>query len=216
MMRRFLSIGFAALFATVMVGGGFGMAEQSVLASPVTLPLTPDPSLCPVAMAQSQEVIDARFGTPIASPSGPADAGATPTTFTPPTGKDADQATADAVTQTLIGYLACFNAGNKLAALSLTSNHYLKQLQSQTQVNPDDISYLSGTPQALPKDEFTSLTSIDQVTVLEDGRVSAVVKSDLPLSPVTAQTYWIAFVKQGNAWLIDEVQPLDYGTPAAK
>lgn len=186
----------------------------------------PAPTECTVA-PRTVEGIAAVAATPVApgsevsppSRSAAPPGGPAATAPTPPAGTPADQATVAAVTAAIRERVACANARDTLRDLALFSDANIRQTFPK---GPTDafagLVQQPGTP--LQPELWISVVSVNDVRVLDDGRVAAVVTVDNPTShthltgttqdPATAtqETAVLLFVPGGpdGRWLIDEIR----------
>jgi hypothetical protein len=96
-------------------------------------------------------------------------------TLTIPDGAPADAATTAAVVASYRLMVACFNAGNDLAAYALWSDEALRQIQAQPP---------TGEPTPVPEEERSAFR-VTEVRLLPDGRVVAVWEERTPLFATT-------------------------------
>jgi hypothetical protein len=207
----------------VLLGGNLAARAQET-----TFPVTPDPSECTVTPLTSDELY-AVIGTPV---SGTPMAGtdgetngpeASPMAFTLPTGTPADEATRAAVTSTLRMVLACFNAGNYLAYLALSTDASMQADFGETPLTEEDAAFLVGTPQASDPSMWATLVAVRDVILLDDGRVGALVDTIFPDEEPGVQTDFIYFANEDGTWKFDDIvedlegqyPPEAMGTPAA-
>jgi hypothetical protein len=108
-----------------------------------------------------------------------------------PEGVPADAATTAAVVETYRLMVACFNAGNDLAAYALWTDDALRQIAAQP---PTD------APTPVP-DKERSAFRVTEVRVLPDGQVVAVWEER---NPLFATTLVQVLVRQGDRYLVAE------------
>jgi hypothetical protein len=131
----------------------------------------------------------------------------TRTTFTPPTGAEADADTIAAVSRTIREAIACRNGGDFARAYALMTDHMLVQLfGGPTTIDPEISAALAAAPDRVPKERRLALLAIIDVRMLADQRVGAVVETKN--ADETFRDY-IFFAKDGERWLIDESVPLE-------
>jgi len=165
----------------------------------------PDPSLCTV----NPRSPDFLMQTPVAATPGATPA--TPQAAVEPTGNPADAATTSAISDVVRQLYACLNAGDTLRALALfTDPAATKFLASR----PDlAIPPANATPGPSPLEAQIAIVSIDDVTMLSDGRVFALVTQDDPTRPPDGpEPVFFYFTNQNGQWLIDDFQFLAGGS----
>ncbi len=130
-----------------------------------------------------------------------------------PTGEPVDDATAEAITDTVVTSLNCRNAGDFPRVYSLFSDRMIGQLfGGRETVPPEIVAALSEPPQRVRPPLRVNLVEIDAINQLPDGRVSAVVTTANSTHTFTDVLY---FVAEGDQWLIDEAVAVPGATGAA-
>jgi hypothetical protein len=182
----------------VLLGGLF--VEEIASAQEVELPVTPDPEQC-VAEPLTVEEISAMIAR--ATPAATEESTNEPEEFTLPVGEPADEETVQEITAFLVHAEACVNARDLLAVLSFFGEDIIVELIG-TDVTPEDLAALPpATPE--PRENWHTLLDVRDVTILDDGRVGALVDVFSPEDgPMTS---YFVFVRQDNTWTIDEVVP---------
>ncbi len=169
----------------------------------------PSPDEC-TGQRPPLEAIPTAAAPPPATPASPA---ASPTAFVPPSGDPADAETVAAVTATMRGNLACLNAGDTLASFAFYTDRFLAGLLADAGVPELRRDYYDAlaTPFALPPSRRTSLDAIEQIQVLGDGRVGALVTT----TNVDRTVNYVVFAPgpTDGSFLIDETIPVEV-TPA--
>jgi hypothetical protein len=179
--------------------------DATPVASPVASPFAPGPEECtgdPITLDRLTQLV----GTPVAGVESEASPVASPTPFVMPEGEAADEATIAAITATIRGYLACLNAGDLARALALYSDQGLRDLFAGAIANgatAEQILDSLGTPQSLPEDQRNLLYGVDDVRVLPDGRVAALIIGDNLAEPGPPGPALIYFSQVDGRWLID-------------
>lgn len=207
----------AVLTVTLPVGANGNDSEASPLSASVasTHPMfkqdsmlritsqTSDSSVCAVtgrpiddfiaAGTMEGEITSMLRGTPVATP-------------TPPVSTiQADPDVVAAVTATMAEVVACANTGSLQRVAALFTDSYFYRFFGGIQ--EADVQRLA-TPTPLTPDQQQALVSVDEVFVLEDGRVSAVTQ----VNDVRALTI---FAREGERYLIDYSYTLsEPATPA--
>lgn len=144
-----------------------------------------------------------------------ADAAASPSPFAKPEGDPADEGVVTAVTATSAGLVACLNAGDYLRAYALYTDDYLRR-----NFSPEEIAAIAATPEAAAAETEVAFLGVRDVVVLDDGRVGGLVDTANPDDDGDVTTYTV-FVKEGDAYLIDEetvveAPEADAAAPAAE
>ena len=194
-----------------LVAALLALALGGLVAAPIRAqqpsPEVVDPSQCqvqprPVEFFQQLAANAAPQATP---------GGATNPTPPPVEGQPADQATVDAVTATYRELVACLNAGDYLRAYALYTDGYL-----QRNFKPDSLSSIGATPVPVPESTRIAFGGVQQVVILPDGRVGALVAVTGAAggTPTTTNT---VFARVGDRFLIDEETVADAApaSPAA-
>lgn len=172
-------------------------------ATPSASSVTIDPAECRVAprpLADFESVIGTPgavsailMGTPVAT--GEIPSGGTP----------ADPAVVDAVTATAREFLACANAGDMRRAAALLTDDAFRQFYGG--IDQRDVAELAGIPTPLPMELRASSVAVEDVRVLEDGRVTAVTE-------INGGRNVLIFVATGDRYLLDASAELPAaGTP---
>ena len=192
----------ALLLATLFLLAGAGMVRVSAQeATPAPGLVVPDPAECTVA-PRSVDDLAALLATPAAGP----DAAAAATQIAIPLGQPADAATVEGVTRTVRETFACFNAGDFLRVLALTTDDFVRWEQAQGFLTAETLPFLEAPPVVVPPEQRAGYLAITDVAVLPDGRVGAfVVEVDPVLPSEGAETDYLIFEQAGDRWLLDEV-----------
>lgn len=187
------------------------------VASPVGSPFAPAPEECTVEPLTIDRLTQL-MGTPVAGVATDASAEASPTPFVMPEGQEADEATVAAITAAAREYIACLNAGDYARALALYSDRGLRDLFAEAIANgatAQQILDSLGTAQPLPQDQQNLLYGVDDVRVLPDGRIAALIIGDNLAEPGPPGPALIYYVQVDGRWLIDGVvRTPDIVTPA--
>jgi hypothetical protein len=193
---------------TVMAFGPVGTRAQDVTpAAGEGLPVPPEE--CVIERRSLASLPDPSLATPAPTRA------ATPETFTFPEGTPADQETVDAVTSAIRQSLACGNAGDSLRLFSTLTDSYIASLMVDAglpAMSPAIYDYLA-TPIPTPVETQVSLDSVEQVQVLLDGRIGAVVVT----TDTETTRNFVVLVERDGHYLIDRVTPIPEATatPAA-
>ena len=192
--------------------GTAGAAAQD--ATPVALPVTPDPAHCRVAPRSRDEVLALLAATPVAAASPAAGLPASVATEDQlPAGEPADPTTVAAVVATAYELIACNNAGDFARVFAFYTDDLIRRVFGgdpalAAQVGPA----LAATPAPMAATR-TELLDVRGVRVLADGRVGAVVEDR---NPQRTAAFFAILVRAGDRWLIDgQIDIQAAGTPAA-
>jgi hypothetical protein len=224
-MHRFsLSVVAAVLIGLTVLSPVAVVGAQE--ASPAAGLGAPDPAECtvePRPVAYFEQFI----GTPSAEQQAAMAAmeEATPDpAFQMPEGEPADDATVDAVLETVWQLGACINAGDfwgRYAAL-FTEDYFRREFERFGPIPKEELASMAASPVPLPAEFQVSLLAIVDVRMLPDGRVAGLFDVQDPFAGGTGPSrfYW-EFVQKDGRWLIDEqimlgpVDPDQIGTPTA-
>ena len=205
---------FAALTSAL---GTAGASAQD--ATPVALPITPDPAHCRVAPRSPEEVLALVSGTPVAATSPAAVLSAVASEADLPAGTAADPATAAAIAATAYELIACNNAGDYPRVFAFYTDALIRGVFAGDPALVERLAAdLARPPAPLPAAERAELLDVRGVRVLADGRVGAVVEDR---NPQRTAAFFAILVRAGDRWLLDgqiDVQaaaPPPAGTRAA-
>ena len=181
----------------------------SPAASPVPFPTvacTVDPlpfdDFIAYTVAPPGITVSTLMGTPVSTPN-------------PPTGGTAaSEEVVVAVTATLQQMVACVNAGDTQRLFTLYSDAFLSEFLGGIATLNDDFDeaevrqeFGNATPVPIPPDQAVRLDAVDDVRLLPDGRVSAVIR-------VNDDRNLIIFAETGGRYLLDYSYELpDAATP---
>jgi hypothetical protein len=224
---------FAAALLVIAVLGGYLAVTSPDLPVPTPGPLAaltaqselgiPDPAECQVEprTVEQLEAIPAKIiSKPRQVPAS--------TPLSALTGEPADTATMDAVMMAERKLVACLNAQDALRAYALYTNDGLVRLFDYAlPMDPagdwtfewdPDFSDLRLPPTPLPQSQRLALLSVEDIRILQDGRVMATVTiSQAPLSAVMfgipTGTAVVHIFQPGARYLIDEFIVPALGTP---
>jgi hypothetical protein len=169
----------------------------------------PSPEECtvePISLERLAQLVATPVPEPVASPE------ASPTPFAMPEGRPADNATVAAITATIREYIACINAGDLARVLALYSDRAIVELlglPAGGEATAQEILDSLGTPQVVPDDQRTVLIRIDEVLVLPDGRVAALILGDDRANPRPPGPALVYFVEIEGRWMIDGFIPTE-------
>ncbi|MCC7021884.1 MAG: hypothetical protein IT338_03600 [Thermomicrobiales bacterium] len=121
-------------------------------------------------------------------------------------GAPADAETAAAVTATVREALACRNAGDFPRAYALFTQQMLIQLfGGPATIDPEIQAAMSEKPHHLPRGQRIGLVSLEQATIMPDGRVAAIVTTATPRRLFRDRLVFAHDSATGR-WLIDEAR----------
>jgi hypothetical protein len=179
--------------------------DATPVASPAANALAPAPEDCKVEPI-SPERLTLLMATPVPAVAAEASPVGSPTPFAMPEGQKADEATVATITTAVHEYFACVNAGDYARALALFSDRALREFFASALTGGTTAQQiLDALPPAkpLPEDQRTLIYGIDDVRVLPDGRVAALVIGDDLSKPNPPGPALIYFVQVDGRWLID-------------
>ena len=120
-------------------------------------------------------------------------------------GATANQSVVRAISSTVRELIACINEGDLARSAALMTDDYFSQFFRG--IDTRDVDRIFGTPTPLPPQLQAQLKGIDDVRIVSNGQVSAVVT-------VNDTRNLISFARSGEHYLVDDSIPLpDAGTP---
>ncbi len=188
----------------IAIAGGIALPHRDVQAFQGSS--TPTPAECTVAPLTSP-IWD---GTEIAEPTAPVSIAGP---FTAPTGRPVDDATLAAVTQTVAESIACQNDGDLARTLALFTPDALQSFFSGPRgYDADSVdAKIAAGPVPIGDGRVVELIGIDDVVLLDDGRVGTTVTTTVG----DDQYVDFIFLAEGTApdgvsrWLIDGSVAID-------
>ncbi|MEA2524979.1 MAG: hypothetical protein QOF73_2206 [Thermomicrobiales bacterium] len=183
-------------------------AQDGTPAANATAPGLEECTVEPISLDRLTQLI----GTPVPAVETEASPVASPTPFVMPEGEPADEATVAAITAAVREYIACLNAGDNARVLALYTDRGLLDLLGGAIVGgatAQQVLDALGTAQPLPEDQRTLLYGIDDVRVLPDGRVAALIIGDDLAKPNPPGPALIYFVEVDGRWLVDGFVPTE-------
>lgn len=148
-----------------------------------------DCTIEPVRMPQPGEVGN------LATPAPP------PTPIVIDGGAPADEATVAAVSERIAMAIACHNAGDVLSMLANFSDRWVEErFSGYDLVFYGRFQVAAQNPEPLAEEDQLGLLSIDEVVVLDDGRVAATVMTSLHGENQISR---LVLVRESGEWLID-------------
>lgn len=196
-MHRLLRRSISVVAAAAMVGGAaLGAAAQG---DDEQTPRVPPPTEC-VVEPRDQAEIDAILASgTVTLP--------LPNGLPVPLGTPADEETRTEVTAVVRQLLACLNGGDARRGASLFSENGVRAFYGPA-AGSDAAGEQApgGTPTPRGEEQWISLRTVTDVSVLDDGRIAAFTVIDDPLvRGARAQTLLMIFVDEGDRLLIDGV-----------
>jgi hypothetical protein len=188
-MRRFFVA--ATIVAISMMTG------TSVLAQ-VGDPVTIDSAWCVVEPLTTEEVVSLLpSGTPVPR--------ADPAEFVPPMGTAADEETTAGVVEFVHQLSACTQVGNFLAIFALQTDAYTLATLGRMGYAADELEAMLGAASAGDSGNST-VTTINDVVVLEDGRIGVSVAEEVtsPTGMVETFELYEYLVESDGSYLLDD------------
>jgi hypothetical protein len=187
----------AAIVATVGLAGGTHAQDSTSTGA----------AECTVEPYDLTTVLTPTVGSPDAAAS-PA-----PAPMERPTGEPADEAIVAAVTETIEMFVGCFNQGYRVRPIFLFTPEYLNifvveglgALMAEQIQQLNDLAATEEPSGPLPPDEQTVIVSIEDVEVLDDGRVVATVIGDSLAEEEGPSPVYFIFKEVDGRYLIDGV-----------
>ncbi|MDQ3513898.1 MAG: hypothetical protein M3462_09580 [Chloroflexota bacterium] len=204
-----MTIGVMALLASP--AAVLAQASSPAASPEVTFGEPIPPEVCTVERRTLESMPDGALAT--SSPTEPA----SPAAFTLPEGTPADDETVAAITAVLVQSIACTNAGDPLRQFGTLTDSYIATLLVEAglpDLSPAIYGFLS-TPVATSPETWRSLDAVEDVQVLLDGRIGAVVTTT-GTGTGTARSF-VVFVERDGGFLIDRLAGIETtgATPAA-
>ncbi|MGI9253861.1 MAG: hypothetical protein ACR2J8_08945, partial [Thermomicrobiales bacterium] len=186
--RLALALGLLALAVSPVAGQ---------VATPYPLPDVPDPALCDIAPVGEPALNGAIESADIA----------TPEIFrngVVPEGRPASPEQAAVVYGMVRRLVACYSAGELLRAYALFTPGYLNRVFGK-QGGYTDAAYDSlATPQPAESGKRVKILDIDNIRMLDDGRVAATVILEYAVIPMPKR-FLMVFADDGEEWKIDDI-----------
>lgn len=121
-------------------------------------------------------------------------------------GQPADQATIDAVTQTVRNLAACTMTGSELQQYALFSDNAVRAAAAAAAITVEDVDRM-GEEDEEPTGLDRRLIAVEEVVIYPDGRAGAIVNFD-------GEIAYLTFVHDGDRWLIDAWDDRELEPPA--
>ena len=198
-----------ALTVFALVALALPTAARAQDATPAAGGDVPAPEECTIEPI-SVDHLTQLLGTPV--PEVVATPAASPTPFAMPEGTPADEATVAEITAAVRQFIACLNAGDLPRVLALYTDRAIVELFLAPiggEATAQQILDALGAPEVVPEDQRTVLISVDDVRVLPDGRIAALITGDDRSNPRPAGPALIFFVEVDGRWLVDGFIPTE-------
>lgn len=185
-----------------------GPASSAQDAAPVSTSRPTDPAACQVT-PRAIPLYEALALLPAGTPSPDEDPPDPPATV--PTGQPADEATVAAVSATMREYTACLNAGDYRRLFALVTDDYLRgffatvaEIANAFRAPPAlaVLTFTAGSPLPRAEQVWITVESIENVRVLADGRVGAIVVVRDPTRDPEISTGVALFEQVEGRWLL--------------
>ena len=171
---------------------------------------SPNPEECTHEQPMIEDLQEL-YGTPHPEGAGEATSivQATPEGFEMPAGEPADEATTAEIVTAIRVLTACHNAGDYLAGFSGLTDEFIVVQVGNALFDEDFVAAMEASPVALAEEQQTVILDIEEVIVLEDGRVAALFHYHSPTPQAEGidgvETDLFIFENVDGAWLLDEV-----------
>ncbi len=195
----------ATLAILFTLGSSSASAQGAATPTSFTGRETPDPALCTVTPRSAAILTPAAGATSTAAP-GPS----TPAAISEPVGQDVSPQTNAEITTTIRELYACFNGSHPLQTLALfTERGAAQYVTNHPELTTGDAI---ATPTPPTVEQRLALVALADLRVLPDGRVFALVTQDDPNRPPDGpEPVFVTLSKQGDRWLVDDLQILAAG-----
>jgi hypothetical protein len=201
-MKRFVSGSLLALALGVAVLGGPIAAQDAT-------PVAPGPELCTLTPPTYDELSN-YAASPVAEMTATPEA--TPgAELTLPAGTPVDDATREAVEQSMIVNVACLNTGSTLLTMAAYSQGALERLIGGSGPVSQELYDSLATPEALAEEDRTVIFEFQDMVLLDDGRVAAIIIGDNQGDDTSdaGPTLFYLAEKDGHWYIDDFVNPAE-------
>jgi hypothetical protein len=186
------AVAVGALLATGVVTAGVAAQDAT--------PISPDPSLCTLTPPTYEE-ISMYAASPAAEVASPE---ATPS-IELPAGDPVDDATRDAVEQSMIINVACLNTGNTLLTMAAYTDEALGTIIGGAGPVSQELYDSLATPEAIAEDQRTVIIEFQDMVLLPDGRVAAIIVGDNEADTSSGAGPTLFYLKEVDGhWYIDD------------
>lgn len=196
-MNRLTSALSAVAVGALLATGAVGMA-----AAQDATPISPDPSLCNLIPPTFEE-ISAYAASPVAEVAD--DAEATPGAIALPAGEPVDDATRDAVEQSMIVNVACLNTGSTLLTMGAYTDEALGRIIGGSGEVSQELYDSLGEATPMAEDQRTIIVEFQDMVKLPDGRIAAVIMGDNLADDTQPASATLFYLKEIDGhWYIDD------------
>jgi hypothetical protein len=193
--------------AALLLALGACPAAAFAQATPIANdPNVPSPAECQIPLPEMIE-FPADSMQPVAATPRPIVAKPEPP-FAPPEGEPADEVAVAGITATVRESIACRNAGDYARMLVFFTPNMLVELYgSPATVDPEVLQGIQEGPRPVPEARRLRIDAIEEVVMLPDGRVGALVETSTPRREFRDYLFFVLDPESGR-WLIDGSVPL--------
>ena len=193
----------SALAVGALLATGFAGAVAAQDATPIA----PEPELCTLTPPTLDELSSyaASPAAELPEPDG------TPASIELPAGEPVDDATRAAVEQSMIVNVACLNTGSTLLTMAAYSPEALQQLIGGAGPVSQELYDSLSTPEAIVEEDRTVIYEFQDMVLLEDGRIAAIIVGDNQANDAEAASPTLFYlVERDGHWYIDDfINPAD-------
>jgi hypothetical protein len=183
------------------------VVTSGAVAAQDATPVSPAPEECTLT-APTYEQLSAFAASPVAEVDATAEA--TPGTgLALPEGTPLDDATREAVEQSMIINVACINTGSTLLTMAAYSEEALARLVAGAGPVSQELYESLGTIEAIAEEDRTVIYEFQDMVMLEDGRVAAIIIGDDQAddSAPAGPTLFYLVEKDGHWYIDDFINP---------
>ena len=202
-MRLLLSLArLSACMITALLALNLFQAGALAQATPIAADMNvPAPDECQIALPETIEFPADSMRPVAATPRPIITEPATP--FAPPVGEPADEEMVSAITATVRASVACRNAGDYARMLVFFTPNMLAELYgSPATVDPEVLQGIQEGPRAVPEPRRLRIDAVEEMVMLPDGRVGAVVETSTPRREFRDYLFFVLDPESGR-WRID-------------
>jgi hypothetical protein len=196
-LRRCLLAIVGTLCAFVVVGVPDAGAQDGSPVAGLDVPTAAECTVQPRSVDELRALFREVAATPVLDSSE-----ASPTPAVAPTGAPADEQTVAEINATWRQYIACITSGDQARMFALLSDNMVRrQLVVDVAFGVTEealFAYLAATPVPIPPDQSAPFVPLQDVRVLNDGRVAAIGPGEQGRGDVRI------FVREGDRWLLDD------------
>lgn len=193
-MKR-LTSAFSAVAVGVLLATGVAAAQDAT-------PISPDPTLCNLTPPTIEELSE-WASTPVAEMAASPEGTATGSELPP--GDPVDDATREAVEQSMIVNVACLNTGSTLLTMAAYSDDALASIVVGAGPIDQELYDSLATPEAIAEDQRTVIVEFQDMVLLPDGRVAAIIVGDNLADDTQPASPTLFYLKEVDGhWYIDD------------